>query len=79
MSALAEVFELILSLPRSAYGDFSRIIPLEVPEGLYARFMVERHGLPEPVLVVEGLPLPNILFKGVAVHPPIAAINGRAA
>jgi hypothetical protein len=67
-AALIEVTRIIQSKPREFFGDFTAYPPLPIPPELFARFYAERHDLPEPVLCLESLPLPNIIFRGVTVY-----------
>jgi len=70
-SALAEVARLIIEKPREFFGDFSTIPPLGVPPSLYGRFSEERSLRPEPILSRAMAPMPNIIFRGVAVYPEV--------
>ncbi len=69
--ALAEVVRLINAKPREFFGDFSTIPPLAIPLDLYRKFSEERGNRSEPILSHAMVPLPNIIFRGVAVYPKV--------
>jgi hypothetical protein len=69
--ALAEVARLIYEKPRECFGDFFTIPALGIPLDLFCRFSEERANRFEPILSHKMAPLPNIIFKGVAVYPKV--------